>query len=212
MPDKPSTVSGRSKTYLEKLQDPRWQRVRLAVMGREDFTCQGCGSKDKPLQVHHGYYERGFEPWDYPTDTLWCLCANCHQEAEAQRLLVYRYIGRRHPLKLWDCLAGADAKVTLVTQVLEFYDGDILGVVPSDSKDWKKFKIPEGSCFCCGGKAEDDSEIRRTHYKKNKVWKLCRRCHDKALAGNPSQGTIAGRINSWHGNYLQALRKSGRIE
>jgi hypothetical protein len=65
--------------FWEKYKDPRWQRVRLTVMNREQFTCEKCKRKDVTLNVHHGYYERGRDPWDYPTASLHCYCENCHE-------------------------------------------------------------------------------------------------------------------------------------
>lgn len=68
-----------AKTYWEKLRDPRWQRKRLEILNRENFTCEGCGSTSDTLNVHHGYYERGLDPWEYDQATLHCLCEGCHQ-------------------------------------------------------------------------------------------------------------------------------------
>ncbi len=69
------------KTYYEKLKDPRWQKKRLEVMDRDGFECQNCGATDKTLNVHHRAYLRGFEPWEYPDDSLETLCEDCHKEA-----------------------------------------------------------------------------------------------------------------------------------
>jgi hypothetical protein len=69
-------------TYKEKLLDPRWQRKRLEILQRADFKCEVCGDGKKTLHVHHGYYERGFDPWDYDNETLNCLCDPCHQAAQ----------------------------------------------------------------------------------------------------------------------------------
>lgn len=66
-------------TYAEKLKDPRWQKKRLEIMERAGFKCEACGDSKETLHVHHGYYERGFDPWDYEDATLWCLCASCHE-------------------------------------------------------------------------------------------------------------------------------------
>ena len=66
------------KTYAEKLMDPRWQRKRLEVLQRDDFTCQGCYSKETTLHVHHRHYERDKDPWDYDLDDLTTVCADCH--------------------------------------------------------------------------------------------------------------------------------------
>lgn len=79
--------------YAETLRDPRWQRRRLDVMAREQFTCEGCGSTDKSLDVHHGYYEYGKQPWEYPLQSLHCLCTKCHTIAGEQYKASKRTIG-----------------------------------------------------------------------------------------------------------------------
>ncbi len=67
------------KTYLEKLKDPRWQRKRLEIMQKYDFSCQRCQSKEKTLEIHYGYYRSGNKPWEYSSDELFCLCDDCHE-------------------------------------------------------------------------------------------------------------------------------------
>jgi len=64
--------------YAEKLRDPRWQRKRLEVLQRDDWTCQRCWSKDRTLNVHHKTYLRGHEPWEYDAALLLTLCEDCH--------------------------------------------------------------------------------------------------------------------------------------
>lgn len=66
------------KTYSEKLRDPRWQRLRLDVFNRDNFTCTKCNNKGKELQIHHLDYIPGIEPWEYPLDMLTTLCIDCH--------------------------------------------------------------------------------------------------------------------------------------
>jgi hypothetical protein len=66
------------KTYSEKLKDPRWQKKRLEIFQRDDFTCTFCKSKHIELQVHHKEYEYGKEPWEYENDELETLCKECH--------------------------------------------------------------------------------------------------------------------------------------
>jgi hypothetical protein len=66
--------------YLSKLRDPRWQKKRLEIMQRDNFTCQSCGEKEKPLHVHHRMYKKATEPWDYNGYLLITLCEECHGE------------------------------------------------------------------------------------------------------------------------------------
>ena len=69
------------KSYSDKLKDPRWQKKRLAVMERDNFTCTSCGSNDKTLNVHHSVpYRKNHDPWDYENDELTTLCNDCHEE------------------------------------------------------------------------------------------------------------------------------------
>lgn len=70
----------KSKDYYELLSDPRWQRKRLEIMQRDNFTCQHCGSTDKTLHVHHKYYLTNKFPWDYCNTALITLCDDCHKE------------------------------------------------------------------------------------------------------------------------------------
>lgn len=76
-----------TKSYAEKLRDPRWQRLRLEVMESARWECSSCGDSDKELQVHHPAYRKGAEPWEYEAAELLCLCAKCHKETEAGKIV-----------------------------------------------------------------------------------------------------------------------------
>lgn len=68
--------------YWQLLQDPRWQKKRLEILERDKWTCQHCGSTDKPLHVHHWYYlsfQADRKPWEYPGLALVTLCVDCHK-------------------------------------------------------------------------------------------------------------------------------------
>lgn len=79
--------------YSKQLKSPKWQKLRLQIMKRARFKCEECGSEEDTLNVHHGYYRKGADPWDYPSDTLRCLCENCHKRAEDTRKTLYAQIG-----------------------------------------------------------------------------------------------------------------------
>lgn len=68
-------------TYSEKLRDPRWQRKRLEILQKYNFKCEACWSGEDTLHVHHTYYVKGREPWEYPDSSLEVLCENCHRVA-----------------------------------------------------------------------------------------------------------------------------------
>ena len=61
-----------------KHDDPRWQKLRLKVFDRDEFTCQACGSIDKTLHVHHKRYKGKL--WDSAGEDLQTLCEDCHQD------------------------------------------------------------------------------------------------------------------------------------
>lgn len=66
--------------YEDLLKDPRWQKRRLEIMQRDNFTCQHCGTglnDGVPLNVHHLVYRR-CNPWEYHDNELVTLCENCH--------------------------------------------------------------------------------------------------------------------------------------
>ena len=65
--------------YAEKLLDPRWQKMRLQILERDKCACQICFDAQNTLHVHHRFYERGKEPWEYADSALVTLCADCHE-------------------------------------------------------------------------------------------------------------------------------------
>lgn len=73
------------KTYSEKLRDPRWQKLRLEIMERDRFQCRLCRDTEKTLNVHHSFYSKGWNPWDYPNASLVTACEDCHKLIEARR-------------------------------------------------------------------------------------------------------------------------------
>lgn len=66
------------RTYSQKLLDPRWQKKRLEILNRDNWTCQYCGETKVTLHVHHEAYERGKEPWEAEDYLLTTLCKDCH--------------------------------------------------------------------------------------------------------------------------------------
>lgn len=88
-------------TYADKLKDPRWQRKRLEVMQRDQFTCRSCESDTDTLHVHHVMYTAA-DPWDEPTDNLLTLCDECH--------------------KVWHHLYNNDFPAELISAVVRLYD------------------------------------------------------------------------------------------
>jgi hypothetical protein len=69
-------------SYSELLRNPKWQRKRLEIFQRDNFTCQKCNDTESNLQVHHHYYNFSFKPWEYPNEALITYCELCHFKVE----------------------------------------------------------------------------------------------------------------------------------
>lgn len=65
--------------YSEKLKDPRWQKKRLEIFERDNWTCQWCEDTESTLNIHHLQYKENCDPWDYDNSDLLTLCEFCHE-------------------------------------------------------------------------------------------------------------------------------------
>lgn len=97
-------MSAVKSDYSKKLLDPRWQRKRLEILQRDNFTCtiMGCMDNKSTLHVHHLDYIPGKEPWDYPDNYLTTLCVSCHDDITRERLIHEKKIISQVRLKLKD--------------------------------------------------------------------------------------------------------------
>lgn len=48
-------------------------------MERDKFKCVCCESETATLNVHHSYYCKSRNPWEYPDFALTTLCEDCHK-------------------------------------------------------------------------------------------------------------------------------------
>jgi hypothetical protein len=76
-PNEIFTENKQQLSYSNKLKDFRWQKKRKYILKRAKNKCEDCGSAIN-LEIHHCYYIYPFEPWEYPYDSLKCLCRDCH--------------------------------------------------------------------------------------------------------------------------------------
>lgn len=65
------------KEYFKLLDNPLWIKFRHIVLSKHNNKCDKCGSK-KYLSIHHPYYKKGADPWDYKPDEVEVLCRRCH--------------------------------------------------------------------------------------------------------------------------------------
>lgn len=68
--------------YAKSLTDPRWQKKRLRILERDEWTCRDTGATDEELQVHHCWYSKG-GPWETPDEYLLTLTRTAHKERQA---------------------------------------------------------------------------------------------------------------------------------
>jgi len=81
-------------TYSDKLKDPRWQKKRLEILERDEWECTNCGDGKSTLHIHHQYYEKSTDPWDYPDSCYTTLCETCHKEIADNKLSLDKLIAK----------------------------------------------------------------------------------------------------------------------
>lgn len=95
-------------TYYEQLRDPRWQKRRLEIMQRDEFTCRMCMDTKTTLNVHHKHYHKGRSPWDYGDEELVTLCESCHEgidDFEKARKEIFAKLNMDGPYSIHEALA-----------------------------------------------------------------------------------------------------------
>lgn len=109
------------ESYSDKLRSPKWQRKRLEILQRDDFTCKTCGDTETTLNVHHIEYGKG-DPWDVENDKLITLCEHCHLEVENFKHL------KDDPI--FNCDGKFDFKNSKIYKAAGFSDGARIMFVP----------------------------------------------------------------------------------
>ncbi len=66
------------RKYRRYLKSEKWKHIRNEVLVRDHCSCQECGNKKPPLQVHHKSYEFVFRE-KKNLNTLITLCEKCHK-------------------------------------------------------------------------------------------------------------------------------------
>jgi uncharacterized protein YlaI len=75
-------------TYSDKLKSPKWQKKRLEILNLHKFKCDECKSEVKTLHVHHRFYLKGREPWEYDNDVFQVLCEDCHEKTHKKEDII----------------------------------------------------------------------------------------------------------------------------
>ncbi len=79
--------------FTQQYQHPNWQKKRLEVLEAANYTCAKCKAQEKQLHVHHLYYEKGRNVWEYDgQQELMVVCFDCHEEIHARKELADRLL------------------------------------------------------------------------------------------------------------------------
>lgn len=126
--------------YSELLRHPFWQRKRLEIFQRDDFTCKKCLATESNLQVHHIYYLTNHKPWEYPNEALITLCELCHAKAEFAKWLLTK--GQTALLRLGLIYEDRMEVIDMFNRKAKdnFYKQDVLRFI----EDTKKFILKDG--------------------------------------------------------------------
>lgn len=151
--------SRRKAEYLEKLRDPRWQKKRLQILERDGWACRMCSDTKTTLNVHHRYYQRDAEPWDYPDFALVTLCENCHREETEARAWaanvvtagIFGHLFSEEAVLLATALhvamsaTGRPSDVVARTLVLLLHDGDRVETLIRETLERLRLEERQGS-------------------------------------------------------------------
>lgn len=101
-------------TYAEKLKKPAWQKKRLQVLQRDNWTCQLCGDVETSLHVHHNQYNGN--PAATKNEFLITYCADCHYLVEYLK----KYHKELKPIKVSKRLFKEENAIRLLCIVYNF--------------------------------------------------------------------------------------------
>lgn len=119
-----------TKPYWQQLLDPRWQKKRLSIFERAQFACEECADKTSTLQVHHLYYEKGKQAWEYPDEALKCVCEDCHLSRQAAERLLAAVLGGIDHWTLGALACSLSGATTDPKQRQILIDGFIMTLMP----------------------------------------------------------------------------------
>src|SRR5437016_1991470 len=119
-------------SYSEHRRHPKWQKKRLKIVEAAGFKCQECGADDVILNVHHSYYKNGRAVWDYPDESLKCLCENCHKKIQEIQNRLHQQINKLNYnglLRLLGYALGIEAEHNPQMPIEIFSDTLAMGIV-----------------------------------------------------------------------------------
>jgi len=92
--------------YFDKLKSPKWQKKRLQILQRDNFTCTSCGSTETELHVHHLMYDFKKEPWEIDNKLLTTFCTDCHKRRHDLEKLIKRVLSESMSNEKYNLIVG----------------------------------------------------------------------------------------------------------
>ena len=119
--------------YIKQIKSPKWQKRRLEIMQKDNFTCQICGDKESTLNVHHLVYHKGRNIWEYEDWELITLCEDCHEWQHSLKDALYE--------KVW-YLQSRGVTMEEISAILEkidvqLYSGNDFCITEIVGDDWR---------------------------------------------------------------------------
>lgn len=117
------------KDYFKLLNNPLWIKFRHIVLSKHNNKCDRCGSKNY-LSIHHPYYKKGADPWDYKPEEVEVLCRRCHY---------HHHFGTINNIK--NPSDSMKYRMFIIKRLSKEYDGLEIGKLKDDFK--KEFQNTE---------------------------------------------------------------------
>lgn len=125
----------KNNNYSEKLKNPKWQKKRLEVLNLRGFKCELCSCETKELHVHHRFYLKGREVWEYDNDVFQVLCCDCHTKEHENKNAVTEKIIEVIPDKYKRLISLLEKLNEIDARNTDFIETIFSSVLESDDYD-----------------------------------------------------------------------------
>jgi len=73
-------ITENNKWYSNLLKTPEWKSKRKEIFDLKGEKCENCNKYETGLHLHHLYYIKKRNPWEYPNSAFQILCSECHNK------------------------------------------------------------------------------------------------------------------------------------
>lgn len=103
----------KNTNYSDKLKNPIWQKKRLEILQLRGFKCELCSCETKELHVHHRFYIKGRNVWEYDNDVFQVLCCDCHEKEHKKKEIAAKNLALSKYQNLINIIESSDEKYAL---------------------------------------------------------------------------------------------------